>query len=122
MGETELHELRQELNSLISLTIGLNVYMDSMVRDGPILGSVLMEEKVRLEAKIAELEMQIKNLEALGETQEKKYSEAYGRKDHYKAKFWELEKKMKEMKIESEKEKEKLTKDLETENSQRLRL
>merc|ERR1711874_624260 len=61
--ETELHELSQELNSLRSLSEGLKGYVDSMVRDGPILGSVLVQ-------KIA-LEEQVKKLEALGETQEK---------------------------------------------------
>merc|ERR1711874_823502 len=101
---------------------GLNVYMNSMVKGGTKLGSVLIAEKVSLEMKVADLEKQIKALETLGEAQEKKYSEVYGRKDHYKAKFWELEKKMKEMKEETDTEKEKLTSEYEMEKSQRLRL
>merc|ERR1711874_406049 len=94
--ETELHELSLQLNSLRSLSDGLKSYVDSMVRDGPVAGSVLVQDKIDLEEKV-------KKMEAMGETQEKKYSQTYGRKDHYKALYWGVEDKMKELKLESEK-------------------
>merc|ERR1711874_59910 len=49
-----------------------------------------------------DLEEKIKKLETLGEDQEKKYSQTYGRKDHYKALYWGVENKMKEMKLKTE--------------------
>merc|ERR1711874_274742 len=78
--EAELQNLNLELSNLKSFTAGLNIYMNSMIYGGPRLGSELAAEKVGLEIKIADLEEQIKELEALKEerdSEKKKYTSEY---------------------------------------------
>merc|ERR1711874_571109 len=113
--KTELHELGLQLNSLRTLSDGYKRYVDSMVRDGPVLGSKLVQDMIDMEEKI-------KELKTLGENQEKKYSQIYGRKDHYKALYWGVENKLKELKIESEKDIKKWKDEAELEKNQRLKL
>ena len=95
--ETELHELGLQLNSIRSLYDGYKEFANSMVRGGSVPGSKLVEDMLEMQEKI-------KELKTLGENQEIKYSQTYGRKDHYKALYWGAEKELKEHKKESEKD------------------
>merc|ERR1711913_81130 len=53
--ETELHELGLQLNSLRTLSDGYKRYVDSMVRDGSVPGSKLVQDMIDMEEKIKEL-------------------------------------------------------------------
>merc|ERR1711895_80933 len=93
--EKEIRELNLQLKSIRTLYDGYKNFANTMVISVSVPGSVLVEEMLVLQE-------QIKELRAKGERQELKYSQTYGRKNEYKAMYYEADNGYRVYKKESE--------------------
>merc|ERR1711874_806324 len=80
----EIEQLNVQLKSIKDLYDGYRKFATNMVTGGTVKGSVLVDRMLVLEERI-------KDLRTKNESMELKYSHAYGRKEDYKAMYYEAD-------------------------------